>query len=61
MQGHSDEISSVQVVSNERAITSSLDGYLREWNLISGECVKIFKGHSKSIFCSQLLMNKFLF
>ena len=61
LQGHTNEINSIQLISDVRIISCSSDGFLKEWDLDSSECVKTFKGHSNSIFCIQLLANKLLF
>ena len=51
MMGHKNSVTSVALSSEGRlAISGSLDGDLRVWNLESGECLKTLKGHTDEVW-----------
>ncbi len=56
MTGHTDWISSIELMSKSKLVSGSLDHTIKEWNLDNGECVRTVGGHSSPVSSLVLLI-----
>lgn len=50
-QGHSDSVNSVVYSKDgQRLLSASNDGYIKEWNRETGECLHVFEGHNSGVY-----------
>jgi len=49
LEGHSDGVVSVQTLPGNRALSHSLDGTIRIWNLAYGSCERVLEGHEEAV------------
>jgi WD40 repeat protein len=55
MNGHTDRICFIVYCSElSRGITGSRDKTARVWNLTTGECVHVLKGHTDWVYCAAV-------
>jgi serine/threonine protein kinase len=50
LDGHTDHVFHTAFVDQARAVSASVDGTLRLWNLRTGEVVREFSGHTSDVF-----------
>ncbi|WBW70661.1 F-box/WD repeat protein Pop2 [Schizosaccharomyces osmophilus] len=60
LEGHKDGVWAVQIHGNT-LVSGSLDKTIRVWNIKTGECTHIFRGHTSTIRCLEILSPKRVF
>ncbi|EPY53172.1 F-box/WD repeat protein Pop2 [Schizosaccharomyces cryophilus OY26] len=60
LDGHKDGVWAVQIYGNT-LVSGSLDKTIRVWNMKTGECTHIFRGHTSTIRCLEILTPKRVF
>jgi WD40 repeat protein len=50
LEGHTDAVYCVKMLSNNRLASGSVDKTIKIWNLNDDSCVKTLNGHTKRIF-----------
>lgn len=56
--GHEEIVMCLRMLSKDRLISGSKDKTVRIWDLNSGECIKIFRGHTSSVRHIKVIENK---
>jgi len=56
-RGHTDIVTSVEKLTNDRIISCSFDSKIRLWNLFTGECLNIINASTEQILCMDVLTN----
>ena len=55
MNGHTDEINYIVYCAElSMVITGSNDNTARMWNVATGECVHVLKGHTREVECAAV-------
>ena len=54
LRGHTDDIYDICNMGESHIITGSADNTVRMWDIRSGECSQILKGHTGSVYCVHL-------
>ena len=54
LNGHTDKVTKLALVSSSRCVSTSYDRTVRVWDLAAGACLHALRGHAKEIFCLQL-------
>lgn len=49
LKGHLDSVLCLRIVGKDRVISCSKDRSLRLWNINTGECIRIYNGHSAAV------------
>jgi WD40 repeat protein len=61
LEGHSDLISRIIRISNEKIASCSFDKTIKIWNMITGECLRTIEAHSNFVrFMIELPNNKII-
>ena len=51
LTGHQQTVRTLAMLDASAAVSGSLDGTLRVWNVSSGACIRTFEGHTDMILC----------
>ena len=57
LSGHSNIVTSLQLLSNNKLASGSRDNSIKIWNVDSGACIRTLSGHSHFVTSLQLLAN----
>lgn len=57
MNGHSDAVRSLAVLSDDKIISDSKDNAIKIWDINKGDCIKTLNGHSDAVLSVAALEN----
>ena len=55
MNGHTDSIYSLEILSSENVLSGSADQTIKLWSIDSGECLRTYVGHLSTVLCLRTL------
>jgi WD40 repeat protein len=61
LKGHTDEVVCLQFdVESQKLVSGGFDQSIRMWNVITGKCEKVFRGHTDWVYSLAVVGNQII-
>jgi WD40 repeat protein len=53
LEGHTAEVKALAFLSENLVASGSFDRTVRVWDLCTGQCIRVFEGHTAKVWCVE--------